>query len=479
MKLVEDRDFTQSSLTNHTFTVKGLCANSSLEYAKQLAYVATQEFIDDDYQPEYHLYSLFSLFTTYIKCPNNMSKITYNIIKSNLTDIYDTTHEIIDKSNEKVFEFITASNEFTDCFKRFYPESYKLDELILKMSNKQTLLLYNEIKNIYMNVYANETCFSACDYSKAVLSGKMTDDFVEYPILKHCLTYLQIIDKHITNNIIKVQNFLDDKTCGYVIQLLNWRDRFVKLSSEAIFTTTKTKRKQVLREDIVPLLYMHSKWLHKYLFDGFCNIASNEKLTRDFKIAIKIIDENYEENNTQMKKVGKKLRKLCGQPKLCMDREEYDLCLARNNIYNKLTINMTQPIERQLNKLSLDNSAVTDISLAFDVPDSDKVAIIQENIAKIEDNTKLCDNGFHVKLIPLTSYVINRVLTMIRINFLETLMSITRDNKNRLGGNDYGDILSNVVHLIKVTKGCSPALLNLLEVTEYIQRHLHGTLSLR
>ncbi|KAG6451200.1 midasin [Manduca sexta] len=476
--LLQEVDFVEPRSVSHTLTVKGLCSSSSHEVAKQISYVACQEFLGLQDLSKCHLQVLFSMLTAYLKCPKELCAITHSIIKERLMEKYTDKIAIITEYNDKILEFFERNADVEVLFKRFYPESFDLNDGELKGSNKAMLLLYNELTKIHLQTYINKSCFSTQDYSIAVLAGKMTDDFIEYPILKQCFAYLKIIEAYIKTAISKDKDSLDDNATCKILQFLNWRNRLVKLSLEPMFTMTETRKRQILREDIVPLLYIHSKWVHKYLVEELFYLSRDSNDITEFEDAVKIIELNRDENNSKIAKLSKKLRKLYGQPKLYVNEQEYDLCTARRNVYNKLTVNMNQPLKNQLNILLASANTETDISFALDVPDGDKLALVQENITKLNKMPKeFRTTGLETKLLPITSYIIQRVIKMLQSKFFVTINRL--NVKEDMISSDVSDILINLVHLGKNTKGFPPALLNLLQVVQRIQAKDQELLSQR
>ncbi|CAH0590186.1 unnamed protein product [Chrysodeixis includens] len=478
-KLMEEekqstKDVTKPT-TSHTLTVKGLCSNSSVEIAKQIAYIASQETRDGKDSSNLHI--LFTLSSVYQKVPPHLCQTVYTIVKDSLNTDKSKQAKLAQKLNDTAYEFY---KEYVDLqsYKRYYPESNNLDDEVIHICNTEGLLLLNNLMDSYLHDTIPTNNFSVLDYSSAVLSGKLTDDFVEYPILKFCQKYVEKVNEFIEGAIERAQDSLDDKTACNITQLLNWRNRFVKLSNEAIFAPNQGKRRHVLREDIVPLLYAHSKWLQKHLIQLLCKLLpQNENIIKKFNTAIKSIILNSDNENTEMTKLSKKMRKMYSQPKLFVNQEEYDLSCEKTKVYDRLTLDMNQPISKQGNKLFVENYAVTDMQLALDVPDKEKLVLIQENITKFIDSKEFGKLSPQVRLLPIISYVVQRILTMLQRELLEAVSQLSKEDKYIKF--DSTEVLYSLVQIGKTTKGFPPALLNIVEVLLKLQENSQGSLSER
>ncbi|PZC77928.1 hypothetical protein B5X24_HaOG202809 [Helicoverpa armigera] len=446
---------------NHTLKVKDLCANSFLATAKQLAYIAVQETKDGKIDSPLHV--ITSLFTTYQRVPPALYTMTYNFIHNMIKRQCRTANvEYVDVLNDTAFETYKYSGDLKS-YKKFYPELYEMDDEAIRTGNKEALTLFNNLMSYYLNRTAPEGEFTVANYSKAVIGGTLTDDFGEYPILKYCFRYLAVIDEYIRKCIDLSVDYLDDRSVCSMLHLLSWRDRFVKIAHEPIFVTNEASRRRVLREDIVGLLYTHSKWLHKRL------MLPLMKLSRESEIAIRSFNEaaanialTTENDNSAITKLSKRIRQLYCQPKLMMDEEEYETNIERSNVYHKVTFDLNRPISKQLNCLAVENCAVTDLQLALDVPDTDKVVLAQVNIAKLIDNNTVDKPGPEIQLLPLISYVVQRVMIIVQTDFfivVSQLKSIEKPVRILTA-----DAVTGLVNLGKVTKALSPAFLNILEL---------------
>lgn len=467
--------------TSHTLTVRGLCSNSSYEIAKQIAYVAVQQSNDIDSDLAFALHSLTSIFTSYQKCPENSMQTLYTIIKTSLEDD-NRLEQVANQLNDKALASVKKLKGHSESPKRFYPELQQLDENEITEANMKSVLLYNELWKTFVQKFLPENNFSALDYSKAVTSGMLTDDFVEYPILQHCKKYTDIIDEYIEHAIKYAQDSLDDKTVCQIIHLLNWRNRFLKVSSMPLFVTKKNKRTPILKEEIIPLIYMHSKWLQKHLMgELFKLLPPNHKLREQFNRASIDMLQN-EQDNTEIAKFSKKLRKVKGQPKLHENQDGYDLAVARSDVYKQVTLDLTKPIETQAQKLSLDIEMATDMTLALDVPDSSKLTMIQENITKMLEVARHTKISLDVKLLPINGYVIQRMLSIMKIHFIDLIYKLSQGKSIKASSGklqQFVVILTNFTSLARVTKGFPPALLNILQVIEKLCLGTEETTTLR
>ncbi|XP_063385869.1 midasin [Cydia fagiglandana] len=462
--------------TSHTLTVKGLCSNSTNELAKQIAYPAIQQSTHKGAD----LALLASVFTTYQKCTEGSIQILHALIQESLNNKYNGNEDLTRLFNEVAFAAGKALKNHSETSRRFYPESQQLDEDEITVANMKSVTLYDELWKALNKRNLPDNNFSAIDYSKAVATGALTDDFVEYPILKHCKKYTEIIDEYFRKLIKEVQDSLDDETVCKIIHILNWRNRFLKACSLPIFVMKKNKRTPLLKEDIVPLLYMHSKWVQKHLMGQLFGMlppkhSFREKFERETKAML-----YNDQDNTDIAKLSKKLRKVKGQPKLYENEDEFDLAVARTDIYKQVSLDMNQPIEAQASKLVLDASASTDISFSLDIPDSTALITIQENITKVLEASKNAKVGLEVQLLPVNAYVIQRVLNILKIHFIDLIYKLSQGENIKADKiQDLASILTNLTNLAKVTKGFPPALLNLLQIVEKLCSGNQDMLNLR
>ena len=477
----EEEDEAGPANTNHTLSLKGLCANSKMEIAKQLAYTAVQETKDGSIESYLHL--IFSMFTVYqrsqpdvVSCVNT---IINDIIKhQGLANDIDYPSRL----NNAAFETHKRNSSEVQSYKRYYPELYRLAVRHNHIANKEALQMFDSLmKSYWTSLKFDKLRITVEYYAIAVYEGKVTDDFGEYPILRHCLRYLDVVGGFIDKVIIHgPDNVLDDRTVCNLFKLLMWRNRFYKVTKETLFADSDACYNTVLREDIVPLLYTHSKWLKKYLMIPLLRLGFNSEATiRDFNAAseeLMVVTENF---NPTVSKLSKKIRKKYGQPKLLVDKEEYEICTAKSKVYNKITLDLTQPISKQLSRLSVDNYAVSDLQLALDVPKKDTLELVQQNITKLVDSQVVDKPGSEVKLLPIISYVVQRILTILQRDFLQLMQELSKSENEMSTKIESVDVLASLVRLGKVTKGFPPALLNLMEVILKLQDNSLSTFNER
>lgn len=447
--------------TTHTMTIRGIQKNCSLEIAKQIAFTAVQEslVLDSKIEDNYN-HVLFAVFNAYQRSSKRLLSLCYNIIKNSLNEQYSNKMNVFGlKLNECAHAFLL--DKICDSYKRFYPEIHFLIRDKLKKANCETILLLNALLKSFQEATVMKNGFSVLDYSNAILSGSLTDDFIEYPILKHCQNYLDTIEYHIFRAIDSAKN-LDDTDVCKILQLLHWRSRFLKLASENMFVTSGARKRQHLREELVPLLYIHSKWLHKHLMTPLFSLSTDKIQEMEFYAYVDRINNENDVDNSETIKISKKLRKLCGQPKLYVNKEEYELCLKKTEIYNKLNLNLNQPVKKQVEILAVDISTVTDYSLALDVPESDKFTIIEENMSKTRPLVTPALIS-EIKLLPLTSYVIQRLINIMKFEILMFVTKLTSEGNENVNEN-YRNLLLNLTQLIKLSKGFPAAFTNILEV---------------
>lgn len=468
---------------SHTLTVKGLCVDSKLEVTNQILYpfplLKRDGFIRKYYSNT--LLSLFHLFTAYQKCPDVNFKIIFMLWKNFESQCLSWPTRILYHDE---FKSYLANNMNLESYKLFYPEQFKLGQNDIQEANRKNLLLFHILMKEYIlhsSLFdAKPNTLSALTYSKAVVAGALSDEFDEYPMLKHCEQYVKIIDKYIETLINKAKDSLNDQASCLIIQLLNWRKRFLQICCEPIIYSGKESKKTFRIEEVVPLLYIHSKWIHKHLIGELLKLIKNRDLEVSFKNEVALVAIS-EDDYTRVAKVGKKLRKLNGQPKLYKMQKEYDIASERTKVYEKITLDMNQPVEKQLDKLSIDINDVTDSVLALDIPNSDVLMKIQDNLNKIK-SAKTTARLSDIKLIPLNSYVVQRVFTILQKDFHKIITALSHDDFNINNINDvnyvseFRDILINLIHLGSILKGFSPALLNLLQV---IQKLLDGNENFR
>lgn len=466
---------------NHTLTVKGLCIDSKLEVTNQILYPFPLLKRDGLLRKYYTntLLALFHLFTSYQKCPNDNFKAISTLL-NNLNSQCVSWPTLIWYNHD--FKNYLTNNKNLESYKLFYPEQFKLDQNAIKEANMKNVLLFHILMKEHLlhssPFNAKSNTLSTLTYSKAVATGTLSDEFDEYPILKNCERYVGIIDEYIETLINKAKDSLSDQASCLVMKLFNWRNRFLQICSEPIIYSGKGSKKIFRIEEVVPLLYIHSKWVQKHLIGELLKLAKNGDLEASFEEEVAIIAIS-EIDNTQMVKLGKKLRKLNGQPKLYETREEFDKATERTKVYEKISLDINQPVQKQLEKLFIDINDVTDTELGLDIPDSEILLKIKGNLNKIEA-AKTISKLLDVKLIPINSYVIQRVFSILQKDFHKIVTDFSREDFDIAYEVDYKsefrNILVNLIHLGSVLKGFSPALFNLLQV---IQKLLDGNENFR
>ncbi|XP_013162741.1 PREDICTED: midasin-like [Papilio xuthus] len=440
----------------HTLSVKGLCNNSSYEIGKQIAFPLMQ--LNNEGENTDDWCYLFNLLIAYQKCSKDTLQILNYVVKESMK--CKKNKILINQLNEKAYDFIRKNEMNLLTYQRFYPESEGQNVEIILKCNAAFTLLYNELQKLLTQTLEEGSEFTAMKYSKAVLSKEITDDFVEYPILKYCKIYLQLVDDEIINAI-KKQNSCKDTDVCQIIQLLNWRNRFLKICSLPIFELTKNKI-PILKEDIVPLLNVHSRWIQKHLILELAKITGKDlkKINND----LTTMNLNNQNDSQTMLKLSKKLRKTFGQPNLYENDTEQSLCLQRYEVYNSLTLDMDQPIHKQLNRINSNISPILDVSLVTDVPDPNTLKVIQENIFNIVGNADIKN----VKLLPINLYVIQRIVYLIRSDLINIVNDINSANKKYTLTKNFVDLLVNLVNIAKEMKGFPPTLLSLLKIIQNI-----------
>nr|XP_026493936.1 midasin isoform X1 [Vanessa tameamea] len=454
---------------NHTLTVKGLCSNSSYEISKQIAYSAIKQ-ANEEISTDNALISLFCTLITYQRCPKDLLHIVNHILKLN-REMHNKNklRSLTSDLNDVAFNFLNQRSISEPC-KRFFVESYTLDNDVVCEVNAEFIQLFLNLKNIVIKFFLSSTGFSAFNYSCAVFEGQLTDDFVEYPILKNCRIYLQIIDNYIERSIKSSLSSMSDDFVCFLLQLLNWRDRFIKICSMTIFEKARNKRTPILKEEIIPLLNVHCKWVRKYLIGELFKIPTNQKHIEKFKNEVASINLINDQGCSKIAKVSKKLRKYYGQPKLYQNEEEYDLCIAKVELYNKTHLNVYESLNKQLIKVVRDPIYLSNVALAFDVPDNTAVGEIQDNIKDINENsTKTIKLRSEVKLLPINLYIVQRVITVFQPLLLRFISKLPNDGfKSNEFGKDGWKILDDLINFVKVMKGFPPTLISQLQVIQKI-----------
>ncbi|XP_050684574.1 midasin isoform X2 [Leptidea sinapis] len=461
----ESFDSASTDNVSHTLTIQGLCANSEYEIAKQIAYAPIKQANDDDASIETALHCLFTMLITHQNCPRDVATVYHRLVNKAVITSGSKLRELAQELNEIALKFSINSKHQCESYKRNYEESYEIDSDVIHKSNKIFSLLYNEFQKVLIQLYYTQNSFCALDYSEAVLSSKITDDFVQYPILKQCKRFVEIIDDNIVKAFEKCEKINDANVCA-ILQLLNWRNRFKKACTVPIFNATKQKRAPILNEDTIPLLQVHNKWIQKYLFAALYNMLGNTEDIETFKKNVSNMNLGTQEDYSEIGKVGKKIRKCYGQSKLFKDQNEYNLCLARSETYEKIHLDMNQPIDKQLYKVSVCVLSASKL-FAVDIPNETSIKTIEEDISKLQQHTKdACGVNSSVKLVPIKLYIMNRLLTMLSAQLPELLRKFfaTEDILMMASENNALEVLSSLIEYGKVVNGFPRALLDQLNV---------------
>ncbi|RVE47722.1 hypothetical protein evm_007611 [Chilo suppressalis] len=464
--IVDNRKITDYVSNSHTLSVKGICNNSMWEIGKQLAYNVIHVDEDCDSSNETQSPVLFNIYLAYQRCPKEMLPVLYYIIKRNFESTKDNKNKFTEfglKLNDVAFRYTNENVDFVS-YKRFYSELHTLSDNLISKTNADVILMINALMQNYVSICFPKAAFSFFDYSDAVESGSLVDDFVEYPLIKNCRKYIHLTDMLIENTFKSVEITLNDENSSRLIQLLNWRHRFHKVCMSSMFATKEGKTKTTINEPLLRLLYVHSTWLKKYLFSELYKLLPpNHSLRQDLKTTIDSFTVNYDQDSSEMSKISKKLRKLYGHPKLYENKDEYKLCVIRYNIFKNLALDLHQPLENQFLKLLVDMTKVCDSGLAFDVPNKTSLEIVQDNVVKFNENTIITCKESATKHLPLNSYVLLRILSIFKDTFFDTTIALSlQDEKVICPNRNSTEILKNVVHFGILNNVFTPEFLNLL-----------------
>ncbi|CAG4947470.1 unnamed protein product [Colias eurytheme] len=457
-----------SNVVNHTLTIKGLCSNSIYELAKQTSYTAVEQITDNNSVDNATMHVIFSILTSYQKCSGEQLKTLYYSLNEAVSNAKDIKLKNLAKElNDQALNHVNKLNTTSESYKRFYRESYCVDDGIVAKSNTSFALLYNECQKTLLKLSLIESPFSALHYSNAVSKRTLTDDFVEYPILRHCQNYINLIDEELLKAINLASCNLSDQNICVLLQLLNWRIRFFKTCTMPIFTMQK--RTPTLKEEIIPILQIHNKWIQKYLLEKLYSMIGKSDEFMKFKKKITEMKLNMEQEHTELSKISKKMRKCYGQSKLFKDKREYNLCTARAAVYKEIHFDMHQPIDKQFYKLDriMYNANKT---FAIDIPQEESIREIESTVASIKEKVK--EPSSDIKLIPLNLYVVQRVLNVLQPYMPELLRKFfaTEDILLRTKETSCLDILAIVTAYGKVTKGFPPALIDHLSMLLEMQK---------
>ncbi|XP_013187576.2 midasin [Amyelois transitella] len=429
----------------HTLTVKGLCADSEFEICQQSCDTVIQS-INNKFD---------FMFTLYITHTNFPCQNIYSL------------HKLIKRALEKhpheryLLQFLESTSPGMFNYKnkilhnRFYSEFYKLTEKSIKKANLEAVVLYNKMIKTLTN---DNSKLSALSYSQALAIGRdagqnkwpTVSETENYPILQLCDRYLKEIDATIKTCLLLAEDSLDDEATCRILQLLNWRNRLVDICSIDLFVVHRKNRRYTMNEEIVKLIYVHSKWLKKHLIGELFKHVSNKQVVATFNLLYDATILDYDRDNVEMAKISKKLRKLYGQPKLYENEDEYNVYKSKTEEINKLTLDMNKPLSRELHKLSVVGATINKEEFAL------------ENITKLETQTKF---DHTVKLTPFSSYVIQRLLNFLQKDLLIVLQKLCNEEEIK-SGVDFIEILTYLVNVSKRTKGFPSDFTNTLEILQ-------------
>lgn len=461
-----------------TLRVKELCTHSAHELGNQIAFSVIQVDEGIGYYKTTLLHTLYNIFIAYQRCPKDILLALRLIIDSNFNERSDYAAKR--KAYGQSLNF-TAFKHFEtysilEANQRFFPEQYTLSEEAIKRSNASALILYTQlVAAYYMNIKCSEDGLKFVDYSRAVHMKTLSDDFPEYPLLRNCLNYVEYIEDCTVRVIKSIQDKLDDETTIHVLRLLNWKNRFYDVAFSCMFIKSNENSRRILDVKLVKSLYLHSKWVEKHLFEELFKMLPPEhelKIPFHTKVLTFTGDNNQISENSAI--FSKKVRKLIGQPILYAGQEQYDLCQTRRNIFKTASVDLKQPLAGQKEILSLNYNVVSDLKLALDVPDEETIDGVIENIEKKPENP----DEFHktdATILPLNACIIQRVLNILKEQIFEVVCELTADEELKLR-NDFGEVLVNLVHFARMSKGLAPELLSLLE---YLAKVANGTIDVK
>ncbi|CAK1552225.1 unnamed protein product [Leptosia nina] len=246
-----------------------------------------------------------------------------------------------------------------------------------------------------------------------------------------------------------------------ILQLLNWRSRFYKTCTLPIFTMQK--RVPILKEDIVPILEIHNKWVQKYLFEALYSLLNEPEMYEELNREVTKLKLNVEEEYTQISKISKKLRKCYGQSKLFKDQKEYDSCCARAKVYQDIHLDMNQPFDKQLYKMQHVLYTLNKM-FAVDIPDEASIKNVENSVALAKESRNTLTSD--MKLIPINVYLIQRMLNVVQPFLPDLLRKFFATEDILLHANETSclDILSSVSNYAKSCLGFSSALLDHFQV---------------
>ncbi|XP_063830768.1 midasin-like [Ostrinia nubilalis] len=456
-----------------TLRVKELCIHSAHELANRLAYSVIQ--IDAASSFEKTLKNtLYNLFVAYQRCPKEILPALRMVIDRTFNDReeYDYKYKVYSLNfNESIFNSSEA-HTLLKTHLRFLPEQCTLNEEAIKRLNESTLILYMQlVASFYINVKPSSEGIKFVDYSRAVRMDQLTDDFSEYPLLRNCLNYIEYIDDCTSKVIKSLQDKLDDETTINILRILNWKYRFLDVAYSCMFLKQDvTRKKRILDLKLVKSIYLHCKWVEKHLFqEMFKMLPSDNEVKKQFHSKVLSFTGVNDQVSAKSAVFGKKLRKLVGQPILYANQSQYELCQTRRTIFKSASINLKQPLERQNQILRLNYNVASDLKLALDVPD-------EETLNTIIQNSSISSNSDQYKtdasVLPFNACVIQRVLIILKEQIFKVVNDLTADEKKIILRKDFSEVLANLVHFARISKGLAPELLSLLD---YLSKLTDGT----
>lgn len=483
MKTIEnelkDIEVLEVRTASSTLRVKELCTHSALEIANQLAYSVIQ--VDEGFSSleTTLMQTLYSIFIAYQRCPKEIMFALRTVIDTNFDERNDFTvkRKVYSLAmNKKAYEH-HEGNELIVANQRFYSEQYTLQPDVIKTTNESAILLYLRlVGGYYLNVMHSEEGVKFVDYSRGYQQGHVTDDFPEYPLLRNCLNYVQFIEECIEGVIRSIRSSLDDKTTLRILQVLNWKNRFYDIAFSNMFVKNEDSRLRILDMSLVKSLYLHSKWIHKHLIEELFKLLpeGNSIEEKYYANYIRITGGN-ELVSSNLAKVCKKVRQQYGQPKLYANKDQFQKCLSRRNIFEYTTVDLMKPLDSQLEMIPAYCNIVTDENLATDVPDEEIIENAAEYMERHNENSTGEIDDMAIVKMPMYSCLIHKVLHSLKMELAEVLYEISNDSLELKTRIDLSEAIANVVHHGRKHRVLGTEFLSLLAC---IQKLLNGTMEI-
>lgn len=481
LKTIEDElkniEVLEVTTASSTLRIKELCTHSAQEIANQIAYSVLQVDEGFGYYKTTLIHTLYNIFIAYQRCPKEILCAMRTVIDMNFSERSDFALKRKAYSqtlNDMAYKHFEGSPLLV-ANQRFYSELYSLDQDLIKSTNGSVLLLYTQlVAAYYMNVMCSEEGIKFVDYSRAIRLGNLTDDFSEYALLRNCLNFIEFVEDYLGQVIRAITDYLDDTTTLRILQLMNWKNRFYDIAFSCMFIRNEdNNRIRILNLKLVQSLYLHCKWLQKHLFaEVFKLLPQGNSIEPEFQSRIGSLTGENNQVSSKTSIISKKMRKLYGQPKLYANQEQYELSQSRRTIFNSMTIDLNKPLEKQCFILTSNYDAISDLSLASDIPNEEILDRIIEYIEKHnEDPGKL--NIMDAIKIPMHSYVLHRVLCACKHILYVVISELSAEDKTLKLRSDLSEMLGHVVYYGKKSKGFGPELISLLEC---IQKLLNGSI---